>query len=139
MANYGTREQQVVDAVLDGTRPALEAYVELCAELKQLEDNIAQIKQLAIDEFYSHWGGESKQIGAYIVQKHPGRATYDYSGNEQWANKKAMLTAIEKNMQISAKRVLEGKPPLVDEDTGEIFPPAGVKKSNDTISLKSAY
>ena len=130
--------RKIVGDVMDGHVPALDAYVQLKRMLNEITVAMDTIKEEAIQDFYSKWGGKDTEIAGFVVKKHPGRAVYDYSTSSEWEAKKLALEELQKRMQISGKRVLEGKDPLMDQETGEVYEPARISKTNDTISIVPA-
>ena len=120
--------EQLSDQVLDGNKDPLEAW----GELKMLEDAIKKAKDLirdpAIEELAKY--GPSTMMNGVKLTKYNGKRTYKYDHNDDWSELKSKMQDVERKMKIAVNDT------IVDEETGEVIPPAKVVYSSETISVE---
>jgi hypothetical protein len=66
----------------------------------------------------------------YIIQS----GTYKYDHYDDWNKIKTKLETIQENMKLSLQAWKKGQT-IVDEDTGEVIPPASYKSSKESLKL----
>lgn len=117
----------LTEDTLSGNQDPLDAW----ASLKVLEEAIKQakdrIKDAAIDELAKY--GPTATINGAKLTKYNGRRFYDYSHNPDWQQLKSKMEEVERKMKIAINDT------IVDEETGEVVPPAKVTHSSETISV----
>lgn len=120
--------EQLSEAVLNGDKGPLGVW----AELKMLEEAIKRAKDLirdaSIDELAKY--GPSTDIGGVTFTKYNGKRNYKYDHNPDWLDLKHKMEEVERKMKIAINDT------IVDEETGEVIPPAKVTYSSETISVK---
>ena len=118
-------------AVIDGHKKALPAFIELKRHHDAMNLVLEALKELATEEFQNEYGGKEQMIAGATVSSHAsGRYSYDHIPEwKQVANKKAI---IEKTAQLAYK----AGGPVVDEETGAIQDPAKYIPNKQTIAIK---
>ena len=121
---------EVTQAVLDGDRKALDAFIELKVLLSELQDCISKIEPLAIEDRLKY-GKENPVKMGFLVEYSDGTPRYSYKHSSAWAEASAQLKSIEEQMKQSVKL---GKT-ILDENTGETLEPAEISYSKPFIKL----
>jgi len=119
---------RIVDSVAQGVENAGELYVKLDFLKKTIDKSIKEIKSEAVEELSKYDKGQSL-MGVEITIAN--KASYSYKHNPEWVAKKAELTAIENEMKMAAKSINS----ILNEDTGEIIPPA-IATYSDSVTPK---
>jgi hypothetical protein len=118
------------DKIEQGEISAIDAYIELYEQKKHIEQQLADIKELAVLE-RERYGKEAITRRGYEVEIARGRALWKYDHVSAWASLKSRMKDIEKMSQAVATKGVE----IVDTDSGEIIEPAKVSYSADTLRL----
>jgi hypothetical protein len=124
----------VVDKVMSGDEDALEVYIKAKAISEVANGIISDLKSLAIDEAEKYGPDESKMLGCEFMVKN-GATSYSYEHDDEWNkinDEIKELTDIRKAREkkmVDATRYAE----IVDESTGEVVPPAQVKKAGGSV------
>jgi hypothetical protein len=133
-ASLGKVSGAVSQRVLSGDEDALEVFIKAKA-LEQVAKNIiSEVKSAATDEAERYSKADSKMMGCEFVVKN-GATTYSFDHDEEWSNidsKIKELTAMRKEREkkmIDAMNYAE----VVDDETGEVIPPAEVKKGSGSV------
>jgi hypothetical protein len=115
--------------ILNGEVSALDAYIELYEAKKLIEEQLDEIRDLAIQE-RERYGKESPMRNGYLVELAPGRKSWNYKGVSAWNSVKARLTEIEKMAQMSYNGA-----EVIDKESGEVVEPAELSFTKDSIKL----
>jgi hypothetical protein len=115
--------------ILNGEVSALDAYIELYEAKKLIEEQLDEIRDLAIQE-REKYGKESPMRNGYLVEIAPGRKNWNYKGVSAWNSVKARLTDIEKMAQMAYNGA-----EVTDKETGEVVEPAELSFTKDSIKL----
>lgn len=103
--------------------------------LKTLEKVVKNIKdsveEYALDEFDMYGEKTVKKRGHTII-KQEGRGRYNYSKYEGYMDKKKSLKEVEEKMKAAYKT----NSTIVDEDTGEVIPPAEFNPGKTVLAVK---
>lgn len=118
------------DKVMNGEMSAIDAYIELYETKKALEQQLADIKELAVLE-REKYGKEVINRKGYEVDIARGRAVWNYNDVSIWRSLKERMKDVEKMAQIVTMKSVE----VTDTETGEIVEPAKVTYTADTIKL----
>lgn len=126
--------EQIIEQVNNGYMTALDAYILLDTQKKQLEEAISSVKEDAVEEARK-LGTDNGTVTYRDVklQKVASRASYSYSHIPTWIDRKSELQNVEELAKLAAKY---GKP-QADPDTGEFIPPAIVTYSKEGLSVKA--
>jgi hypothetical protein len=115
--------------ILNGEVSALDAYIELYEAKKLIEEQLDEIRDLAIQE-REKYGKDSPMRNGYLVELAPGRKSWNYKGVSAWNSVKARLTEIEKMAQMSYNGA-----EVIDKESGEVVEPAELSFTKDSIKL----
>jgi hypothetical protein len=115
--------------VQNGEISAMDAYIELYEQQKELTAQLNDIKELARLE-RERYGKEQIMRKGYLVELSPGRSVWDYKEVSAWVSVKERLSEIEK----MAKMAYNGAE-VTDKETGEVVEPAKCTYTADTIKL----
>jgi hypothetical protein len=115
--------------ILNGEVSALDAYIELYEAKKLIEEQLDEIRDLAIQE-RERYGKESPMRNGYLVELALGRKSWNYKGVSAWNSVKARLTEIEKMAQMSYNGA-----EVIDKESGEVVEPAELSFTKDSIKL----
>lgn len=118
------------DKVMNGEMSAIDAYIELYEAKKQIEEQLSEIKELALLE-RERYGKEAIRRKGYEIEIARGRAMWDYKEVSIWASLKARMKDVEKMAQQVAAKNVE----IIDTETGEVIEPATCKYTADTLRL----
>jgi hypothetical protein len=118
------------DKIMNGEMSAIDAYIELYEAKKAIEQQIDEIKPLAILE-REKYGKEDIMRRGFKVEIASGRAMWDYKGVSLWKSLKSRMADVEKMAQTVAMKAVE----IVDTETGEVIEPAKVTYTADTLRL----
>lgn len=127
---------RVIENVNEGNTDALKEYIK-AKGLSELSDAIVSgIKELAIDEASKYEEGAS--VVGCKFQVRSLADTYDFSHNDEWALLNAQLDSVKKQMKEIEQKMIDAMKyaEIIDDRTGEVIPPAIVKKSGGkTIAI----
>ena len=115
--------------ILNGEVSAIDAYIELYEAKKLIEEQLDEIRDLAILE-REKYGKDSPMRNGYLVEIAPGRKSWNYKGVSAWNSVKARLTDIEKIAQMSYNGA-----EVTDMESGEVVEPAELSFTKDSIKL----
>lgn len=115
--------------ILNGEVSAIDAYIELYEAKKLIEEQLDEIRDLAVQE-RERYGKESPMRNGYLVEIAPGRKNWNYKGVSAWNSVKARLTDIEKMAQMAFNGA-----EVTDKETGEVVEPAELSFTRDTLKL----
>jgi hypothetical protein len=118
-------------AVIDGHKKALQAYVDLKKQADSMNLVLEALKELATEEFQNEYGGKEQSVYGATVSVHRG-GRYDYSGVSGWKQAKDKITLLEKQAQLAYK----AGGAVVDEETGELTEPAKYLPNKESITVK---
>jgi hypothetical protein len=124
----------VVDKVMSGDEDPLKTYIKAKAISEVANGIISDLKSVAVDEAEKYGSDEAKMLGCEFMVKN-GATSYSYEHDEEWNkinDKIKELTATRKAREkkmVDATKYAE----LIDDATGEVIPPAIVKKSGASI------
>jgi hypothetical protein len=102
---------RTLDQVEGGSIPAYQAVVDIRTSIKLLEEALDQVKEQATAEI--------KDLGA---------TSYE------WLVLKGKLSFIEQQAKMARAAWEKGRH-ILDQETGEIFPPSEVKYTTDTVKI----
>jgi hypothetical protein len=123
--------KQLYDSVVAGNAPALQSYIEVKKYAEDLATYVEALKDLAAQEHQALWGGKEVVIDGATVSRHSG-GRYVYDGVPGWKETKDKLTLIEKSAQLAYK----AGGSVVDEESGEIIPPAKYVPNKESITIR---
>lgn len=117
--------------VIGGDINPLDAY----SDLKEIETILSSVKDsilnIALDEFDKYGEKSVSRNGYEFASTSSGR--YDYSNSDDWKNYKKKMKDIEVKMVAAYKNAGTA---LIDEETGEVYPPASYTESKRSLRLK---
>lgn len=123
---------KINEAVINGEKPALEAYVEL-TEIGKLLDSVKKgVQDEAITEIEKHGKGVHELYGAKIQHKN-GAAMYDFKHIPEWAEKKADLAKLEDSYKALYRAKYLGDFAKVED--GEVMELPKVTYRKDSIQV----
>ena len=122
---------RTLDQVEGGSIPAYQAVVDIRTGIKMLEEALDQVKEQATAEI--------KDLGAtsykgWRVEFMAGTARHSYDHIDEWMVLKGKLQHIEQQAKFARSAWEKGRH-ILDQETGEIFPPSEVKYTTDTIKI----
>ena len=122
---------RTIDQVEGGNIPAYQAVVDIRTSIKLLEEALDQVKEQATAEI--------KDLGAtsykgWRVEFMAGTARHSYDHIDEWLVLKGKLQHIEQQAKFARSAWEKGRH-ILDQETGEIFPPSEVKYTTDTIKI----
>jgi len=122
---------RTLDQVEGGNIPAYQAVVDLRTSIKMLEEALDQVKEQATAEI--------KDLGAtsykgWRVEYMPGTARHSFDHIDEWQILKGKLSFIEQQAKMARAAWEKGRH-ILDQETGEIFPPSQVKYTTDTVKI----
>lgn len=122
---------RTLDQVEGGNIPAYQAVVDIRTGIKLLEEALDQVKEQATAEI--------KDLGAtsykgWRVEFMAGTARHSYDHIDEWLVLKGKLQHIEQQAKFARSAWEKGRH-ILDQETGEIFPPSEVKYTTDTIKI----
>lgn len=127
---------KIIENVTEGNTDALQEFIK-AKGLSELSDAIVSgIKDLAIDEASKYEDGASV-IGCKF-QVRSLADTYDFSHNDEWNLFNAQLDSVKKKMKEIEQKMIDAMKyaEIIDDRTGEVIPPAVVKKrGGKTIAI----
>ena len=122
---------RTLDQVEGGSIPAYQAVVDIRTGIKMLEEALDQVKEQATAEI--------KDLGAtsykgWRVEFMAGTARHSYDHIDDWVVLKGKLQHLEQQAKLARSAWEKGRH-ILDQETGEIFPPSEVKFTSDTIKI----
>jgi len=122
---------RTLDQVEGGSIPAYQAVVDIRTGIKMLEEALDQVKEQATAEI--------KDLGAtsykgWRVEFMAGTARHSYDHIDDWVILKGKMQHIEQQAKFARAAWEKGRH-ILDQETGEIFPPSEVKYTTDTIKI----
>jgi hypothetical protein len=122
---------RTLDQVEGGSIPAYQAVVDIRTGIKMLEEALDQVKEQATAEI--------KDLGAtsykgWRVEFMAGTARHSYDHIDDWVVLKGKMQHIEQQAKFARSAWEKGRH-ILDQETGEIFPPSEVKYTTDTIKI----
>jgi hypothetical protein len=122
---------RTLDQVEGGNIPAYQAVVDIRTSIKLLEEALDQVKEQATAEI--------KDLGAtsykgWRVEYMPGTARHSFDHIDEWLVLKGKLSFIEQQAKM-ARSAYEAGRHILDQETGEMFPPSHVKYTTDTVKI----
>jgi hypothetical protein len=114
--------EKIIASVELGDENAGELYIKLDFLEKALKAAKTAIKDEATEELKKYDKGQTLGGVEFSVAE---KGRYTYNHNQTWVDKKAELTAIERDMKAAAK----SSNSILDEATGELIPAAKVSYS----------
>jgi hypothetical protein len=128
---------EIVEAVEDGHRSALEAYAYFDTVIKQISSAQKQIKQLAFDE--AEQEPEKSFIAhGYEIQKRGGGMSYSFKNIPKHEEMKRQITEYEALLKNAFKIFQSSGKTVIDEETGEIVPLCEATPKADSLIIKLA-
>lgn len=118
-----------ITRVINGEISAIDAYIELYEAKRLIDEQLEEVKSLAIME-RERYGKESPVRNGYMVELVPGRKQWNYKGVSAWNTVKARLTEIEKMAQMASNGA-----EVIDKESGEVIEPAELTFTKDTLRL----
>lgn len=121
--------ERIISNVMDGDADPLKEYIK-AKGLSELASQILDgLKDEAVREA-EKYGSESTVSGCKIVLKST-PTTYDFSHNDEWALLNAQLDSVKKQMKQIEQKMIDAMKyaEIIDDRTGEVIPPAQVKKA----------
>ena len=109
--------ERISSAVSDGLEDSGKLYIKLDFLKRAIDGAIKTIKEDASTELKKYDKGQTL-MGVEFNITETGKASYDH--NPIWVEAKLQLTAIEEDMKIASKT----NSTVVDDETGEVVPPA---------------
>ena len=122
---------RTLDQVEGGSIPAYQAVVDIRTGIKLLEEALDQVKEQATAEI--------RDLGAtsykgWRVEFMAGTARHSYDHIDDWVVLKGKMQHIEQQAKFARSAWEKGRH-ILDQETGEIFPPSEVKYTTDTIKI----
>jgi hypothetical protein len=123
----------VVDRVMSGDEDPLEVYIKAKAISEVASGIINDIRGVAVDEA-EKYGEESTMLGCQFTTKN-GPTSYSFEHDDEWSEINAEISRLKKQLKDREKKMVDAMryAEVVDESTGEVIPPAIVKKAGATI------
>lgn len=127
---------KIISNVMDGNEDALKAYIK-AKGLSELASSIVDgLKDEAIKEAEKY--SDSETVFGCKVQVKNTPTTYDFSHNDEWALLNSRLDSIKREMKQIEQKMLDAMKyaEVVDDRTGEVIPPAQIKKAgSQTLAI----
>jgi bisphosphoglycerate-independent phosphoglycerate mutase (AlkP superfamily) len=124
----------VVDRVMSGDEDPLEAYIKAKAVQEVASKIIDDLKGSAIDEAEKYLEPDAKMLGCSFVVKQ-GATSYSFDHDEEWKRVNEEIEALKKILKEREKKMIDAMSyaEIVDDKTGEVIPPATIKKHSSSI------
>ena len=123
--------KSLFQSILDGEEKPSKLYIELLSQKEVIDEQIAILKPLMLEELNSYPEKEVA-IGGLTFQKKSAAGRWDYSDIAQWNAYKEKIKELENYAQQVYKSA--GKMNVADEN-GEIILPAKYTAGSDTFSV----
>lgn len=120
--------ERIVSSVVEGSENSGDLYIKLDFLKKSIDKSLKTIKEDAVVELSKYDKGQTVMgVEINVTSK----ASYKYDNNPEWVAKKAELKKIEEQMKMVNKDGVT----IVNEETGEVVPPA-IANYSDAITPK---
>jgi hypothetical protein len=144
------KELQIIDnadAVISAFKSALrngDIDAREYARLLQFEKKLStitkdrKIREIALEEFSKYPEKEGEYKGVKWIYKN-GSGRYGYEHSEEWQKLKEQeekMSELRKQLEEKMKAAYKTSSTIIDEETGEIIPPATYTAYSDSISVK---
>jgi hypothetical protein len=133
-AALGKVSGAVVDRVMSGDEDPLKVYIKAKAITEVANGIIKDIKSVALDEAEKYGSEEASMLGCPFVVKN-GPTSYEFDHDQEWCKLSIEMANIKEQIKRREKKMIDAMnyAEVVDEETGEVIPPAKIKRAGASI------
>jgi hypothetical protein len=118
---------RMAEQVIFGEISPIEAHLKLSLVKDMAEDVLKQIRGSVSDDL-DRYGKDKPTVAGWTIEKFNGGNVAKFDHNPEWVRLKEQLADLEDKMKAASKGMT-----IIDENTGEVIPPAVFVPKEDSI------